>query len=344
MPLTATEAATLEQETSATETSDEGAPASGEQQTEQTETSTEEGSTDGAATEEGSDAAKTEAEGGDKPEDAKTGEEKTEERAKWKAVEAAKKEQIKLASARRQLAQRENQVRSYEQHLETRAKDLDAREARVQRLETALQSRDLGTLVDLGFDYEAFTRAELERSTPEGRAKLAMEEAKRLREDIEKKDREREERAKAERQIAETRAVAQNLVAIVDDGAAEFPDLFEWPPERIAQEGIGLRDAYFAQTGRMPTYAMVLNELQRRAKAEADVITQRRTTLQQRRSGNTSGAGSAGKADNTKGGSGAPGTPALTAKTAAERPSPPREKTEAEIDAECLAELRNLRR
>jgi hypothetical protein len=336
MALSSAEAEVLNEETPAGDVAD--APASGEQEA-APDAPTEETPSEGEAPAEG----EGEAEGDPKPEVAKT--EKPEDaKQKWKAVEAAKKEQIKLSGMRRELAHREQRIQQFEQHLDTRTKDLDARESRVQRLEKALSSRDLGELVDLGFDYEGFTRRELERSTPDGRAKLALEEAQRIRDELEKKDKDRDARERAQAQIQETRRIAHRLVELVDESADEMPDLYQWAPERIANEGIELRDLFVQRYGKHPTYEQVMTELQRRAKAEADVRTQRVTTLEQRKSGKTSDAGGAGKADNTKGASGSPGTPALSAKTAAERPSPTREKTEAEIDAECLAELRALRR
>src|SRR5262249_39410107 len=147
------------------------------------------------------------------------------------------------------------------------------------------------------------------------------------------------EQERAHPQVAETRNVAQTLVRIVDESADEWPDLYAWPPERVAQEGIALRDAYQRKTGRMPTYDTVLSRLQAQAKAEAQASLRRQSAIQQKRGGRASDAGSAGKAA-TKGESGAQEVPALSGRTANIKATPPREKTEAELDEECLADLR----
>jgi hypothetical protein len=342
MSLTAEQAAELANEVDATtETTD--APASGEQPaTEHTEeTSTE-------TTEETPEGDKNEAEG-DKPEEKKADDEKakaeaTKKAEAWQQVEAAKKAQVQVAQARRRLEQDAERVRGYEAQLQTREKQLDAREARVTKLEQALQSHDLDTLIDLGFDYEAATRRALENSDP----------AKRI-ERLEREQRERDERAKKEREerakqeqaqaaIAQTRRDAQALVQIVDEeGPTDFPELYLWQPERIAQEGIAFRDAYARKHGQMPTYEIVLTALQKTAKAEATAAEQRRSGLQQKRGPTSSDAGSARKAD-TRPNSGAANTPALSPTDAAQRVTPPREKTDAEIDEECRQMLRGLKR
>lgn len=336
MSLTAEETSALEQELDTTEETTT-APASGEQPAEGTPaepTELEEGST-------------TEAEG-DEPKDGK--EKPTEQQGAWKQVAAAKREQVRVAQARQKLEQDAERVRSYEAELEQRAtqlqsrvQELDTREQRLRPLEEALESRDLHALIALGFDYDAFTRENIDANTPAGVARRALEENRKLRERLDADKKAQEDREKQQAQIAETRHIAQTLVQIVDESAEQLPELYEWTPERIAQEGLELRAAFFRRNRRPPTYEQVVNELSRRAKAEADVRTQRTTALQQRKSANPSGAGSAGNAVN-KGTSGSPTTPALTGPTANERSSPPRQKTEEEIDAECLADLRGLRR
>lgn len=337
MSLTAEQSAELaSDEPSADPTENTDAPASGEQPTteQQTETSNE-------AVEQ-SEGDKSEAEEG-KPKEGEQEQPKPEAQRAWRQVEAAKKEQVKVARARQALEQDVQRVRAYESQLDTRAADLDARESRLKPLEDALRNHDLQALVDLGFDYDGFTRSRLDANTPEGIARRALEENKKLREQLEADKKAAEERDKAQRQIAEMRHVATTLVQLVEDDPTDYPDLYAWAPEKIAEEGILTRDAFFRANKRMPNYGEVLTILQKRAKGDADVRTQRTSALQQRKSANPSDAGSAGKVD-AKGASGSPGTPALTGRTAAERPSPPREKTEEEIDEECRAMLRGLRR
>lgn len=343
MSLTAEQTAELEHELAPTETGTTDAPASGEQPTtEHTETSTEETTTETPA-----DGDKSEAEG-DKPEEKKADDEKAKaeaaEKAKgWQQVEAAKKAQVQVAAARKRLEQDVERVRSYETQLVAREKNLDVREQRVSRLEQALQSHDLTTLIELGFDYEAATRRALEDSDPNARIARLERERKEEQERAKKEREEADKRTAAQRAVEQTRIEAQNIVRFVEDAPEEFPELFLWQPDRIAQEGIAFRDAYVARFGQKPSYDQVLSALQKTAKAEADAAEQRRTTLQQKRGGNTSDAGSARKMDQRPN-SGAANTPALSPTTATQRVTPPRQKTEEEIDAECLAELRGLRR
>lgn len=257
----------------------------------------------------------------------------------WKAVEAAKKEQVKVARARQELGREVERVQDFARTLEAREQTIAQREARVSRLESALQSRDLGALVELGFDYDGYTRQWMERQSPDAAAKAALDEARKLREEIAERDRKAEQQALSQAQVQETRRVAQQLVEIVDEEPTECPELFAWAPERIAQEGIALRDQIFRETRRMPTYAVVIERLQAKARAEASVAKEREARLRQRSSGQTSDAGSAGKVD-PKAGSGGPNVPALTSRTAGVRATPPRELTEEELDAELKAEIR----
>lgn len=333
MSLTAEQSAELESaELSPTDTDESTeAPASGEQPA----------GTDVPADGEqpGEGAEKSEAEG-EKP-DEPTEEKKPERAASWKAVEVAKKAQIKLSQERNALNAEVQRVRDYEAGLDERASMLASRESKVAPLLEALESKDVGKLIALGFDYEAFTRVALERQTPEGMVKA-------LREEMAEKDRKaEEERARSQaqqQQIAEQRQVAQTLVRIVEDeeGAKDYPDLALWLPERIAEEGLALRAQFFRKYRKHATYGQVLDELQARAKREVEHMNSKRAP-QQRSGANPSDAGSAGRTE-PKGASGSPGAPAIGGRAGNERVSLPREKTEAEIDAECLAELRGLKR
>ncbi len=317
----------------------ENAPASGEHAT------STEAPADADVTTEG-DAPKDEAEG-EKTEE--TAPEKTpEEQRHWRQVELAKREQIKVARAREELKRDVDRVQQYEQRLtsqfEARTRDLDVRESRVKPLEDALQRRDLSSLQALGFDFAAFARESMEANTPEGIARRAQSRVEQLEKERIEDRQQAEARARHAAIIQAQRHDAQTLVEMVEGAPDECPELFAWAPERVAAEGIAIRDSFARQHRRMPTYDQVLAELARRARAEASVMQQRTTTLQQRRSGKPSDAGSAGKADPNRASKGG-NPPALTSRTANERPPvPPREKTEEEIDAECLADLRALNR
>lgn len=268
-------------------------------------------------------------------------EEKKEPPAGWKAVEAAKKEQLKIARARGELEQRETKIAEREQffqnevaRLQQWAQGVQQKAARFERFERALEHGDIDTLErEFGLSYQTLSQRAVENLDPAGRvARLERELAER---------RQREEQERVTRaQVEETRRDASVLVQCVEQYAADFPDLVTWPPERVASEGIAERDA-MKRAGRVPTYDAVLRTLQQRAKAERDYARQ----LEQRKSGQTRDAGSAGNAD-PKGASGSPTTtPALTGKTAGIRATPtPREKTDEEIDAECLAMLKPLAR
>lgn len=284
-------------------------------------------------------AKKDEAEGDKKPEDKPADAKADEQQRTWKAVEAAKKAQVQVAQAKRELAREVERVQDFARTLEAREQGLAQREAHVTKLERALQSRDLEALVELGFDYDGYTRRYLERQSPEGATRAANERIEKLEREIRERDQKVEAEARAARQVQETRQVAQSLVELVEDSPEECPELYAWAPERIAQEGIALRDAFFRKNGRMPTYDHVLGQLQKTARDEARVANERAAKLRQRSSGQASEAGSAGKVD-SKAGSGGQTVPALTARTASVRATPPREQSEEELDEELKAEIR----
>jgi hypothetical protein len=330
------ENAALAQEEPATDAPND-APASGEQSIE-------------APAEPPAEAPPAEGEQAAEGEEGKAPEKAPEKERNWAQVAAAKKAQVQVAQARQKLEHDVSRVRAYEGELQQReqriehgVRQLQEREARLRPLEEALASRDLNKLISLGFDYDAYTREALVANTPEGIARRAQEETKKLREQLEAKDRQALQAEQHRQQVQETRSVAQKLVELVDGGADDYPELYVWAPERIAQEGLELRDHYYRQHGRAPTFGVVLDALQKRAKQEAEVHTQRSSALKQRKSANPSDAGSAGKVD-AKGASGSPGTPALTNATANQRATPPREQTEAEIEEWCLQQLRGLKR
>lgn len=277
--------------------------------------------------------------------DEKKKDEKPEDKpAGWKAVEIAKKEQLRIARQRGEISVREEKIAQREQHHESQVQRMNAWATEVQRREhevvafqRAISEGDIETLErKYGLSYEKLTRNALEARDPAARL-----------ERVERAAQEREQREQQhhvqQAQVAQTRHDAQQLVTITEEYATEFPNLYGWKPERIAYEGIAVRDALMRQ-GHRPTYDYVLSILERTAKTERDHDSQRRTALEQRKSGQPRDAGSAGNAA-MKGNSGSPATtPALTAKTAVVKATPPREKTEAEIDEECLAELRKLKR
>lgn len=324
--------------TEETTTTAETAPASGEQDS--TAQSAPDDEAMAATPSPGVEAASSEADSAaeQKPDDEK----KTEPPAGWKAVEAAKTAQLKLAKTRTELTQRETAIVQREQQFEQEiaranawVSQMQQRESRIAEFERAVDAGDIDTLeTKFGFSYAKLSARALEAMDPAGRV------AKLEREVAERRQRDEQERV-TNAQVEETRRDAQQLVAMSEHFVDDFPDLYTWRPERIAQEGIALRDAT-RRAGGVPTYDGVLRELQKRAKAEKDHEAQKRTSLEQRKRG-TSEAGSAGNAD-PKGNSGSPTTtPALSGKTAAIRATPqPREKTEEEIDAECLAQLRSI--
>lgn len=340
MSLTAEQDAALREDEPTEDTTE--APASGEQPTTETQApASGEQPAEGAEKDE----AEGESKDGEKKPDEPTPEAK---RDAWKQVETAKREQVKVARARQELQTRIQRVEAYEAELEqrhqSRTADLDAREARIRPLEEALEKRDLDALIALGFDYEDATRRHLENQTPQGIAKRALEENQRLRKELEEDRKKKDEAQRQAAQVAETRQVAMDLCQIVDTDPSIAAELYAWPPERIANEGLHVRAALFrAKRGQMPTFGEVIDELERRAKREAATANERQNARQQKSRANPSDAGSAGKVE-TRDASGSPGTPALTGDTANQRLSPPREKTEEEIDEECKAMLRGLKR
>lgn len=331
MPLSVEQADALAEETNATEpeASVEDPPASGAQPVEEQATEP---------------AEKTEPEkDAEKPKDEKPKEPEEEKKPGWKAVEIAKREQLKIAEQRRGLEAREQQIVEREQRFNAQIQRLQSFEGQLRQraafyegFERALEDGDIETLQSkYKLNYETLTRHAIENGDPGVRAQREVE---RLRKEREEETR----RATAQAQIQETRAIAHRLVQFVEESAEDFPELAAWTPQRIAREGIDLRDEMMRR-GVNPSYDYVMQELQKAAKAEVEHAKKIQERLGQRQSAQTSGAGGAGKVD-PKGGSGSPGTPALSAKQAVERASPPKELTEEEKDELCLSQLRGLKR
>jgi hypothetical protein len=221
---------------------------------------------------------------------------------------------------------------------------MNAELARVKPFQEALERKDLASLQALGFDFATLAREAMEANTPEGIARRTQAELDKIKADQKKRLDDAAEQQRRQQTIEATRRDAQLIVQVVESDPHACPELYAWSPERVADEGIKIRDAFFRRDKRWPNAGMIIAVLEKRARDEAAVQQTRTTALQQQRSANTRDAGSAGKADpNRTSVGGKP--PALTGSTANERPpSPPRQKTEAEIDAECLAELAALRK
>jgi len=196
---------------------------------------------------------------------------------RWKIVEAAKRQQLEASRVIERAKQREDRAIQYESRLQSKERELAHREQRLSRFEKGIADHDLGVLQEFGYSYEKLTRHQLEANTPEGIAKQAIARA----EALERREHERQQHQRLQDQIQETRRNADTLVRIVDESAAEFPDLYEWAPERIAHEGIQVRDALYQRDGRMPTYDDVLSILSTRAKQEVATREQRKARLQQ---------------------------------------------------------------
>lgn len=258
--------------------------------------------------------------------------EELELKGRFKLLEAAKREHLKVAASKREVNRISDVLAQQKQMLDQERAQFAARIERAEKIEKALTSGDLDTLAEFGLNYATATKGYLERGTPEAMAKAAMQRAEALEKQL------NEERAQQQRQhlsMQQQRATQQQqqaLVQLVDQHEEDYPDLYEWPQERVAAAGIEARDALAQANGQTPTYEQVLELLQRVAKREAE---SRKARLEQRQSRGTSNTKPvAGQTANR------PGAPTLSNGAAANKVTPPRQKTEAELDEENLAALR----
>lgn len=289
-------------------------------------------------------AAEAPAEGAEAEKPAEATPEEQARATRMRAVEAAKREQLSMSAQRRQLEGKLKEIQNWHSHVEERERALSAREAKLAEFERATKEGDLDYLEKLGFSYEQQTQRYLQRNSPEGRAQLALEKAERLERELSERAQRETQAQQQQRILQETRAVATKLVEIVDAHADEFPELAEWPPERVAQEGLTFKERFTAHYGRPPTFDEAMQALHQVAKAEAE----HRAKRSAQRSGSvTSGAIGNGKAA-TQQAQRANGqqqtTPSLGNSTSTAKATPPREMTEEEKDAFAIAELRKLNR
>lgn len=264
--------------------------------------------------------------------------------AKMRSIEQAKREQLSMAAQRRQLEGRAREIQTWHQHIEERERELSAKEQRIKEFERAIADGDLEYLEKAGFSYEQATQRYLSRSTPEGKAQAAIERAEKLERELQERERRQAEAQAQQRELAEQRTVASKLVALVDDHADEFPELAEWPPERIAAEGLAFRRAFFERFRQNPTFDQALQHLHGAARYEAEHRSKRSA---QRTGPSSSGAVGSGKvapqqAQRATGQTET--TPTLGNALSATRATPPQEMTEEEKDAFAIAELRKLSR
>lgn len=253
---------------------------------------------------------------------------------RFKLVEAAKREQVKTVQLKKEAESLLQKASHIDRQLSARSSQLDAREAKVAKLEKAIADKDIDALKEIGFDYVDLTKDHLRRGTPEYIAEQAMKKADALQKELTEERAQRDSQSKFQAHVQETRQVQENLVRFVDENEKDFPELAEWPADRIAEEGIALRDAFYREHRRMPVYDQVLEHLSAKAKREVAA----RTARLQKRQG-------LAPSDSKQGTPGQQairpnGAPTLSGKDAATRATPPRELTEAELDEQCLAMLR----
>lgn len=253
---------------------------------------------------------------------------------RFKMIEAAKREQLKNAQLQRQIQQQHQQLTYHSQQMKFREEQLSAREAQIAKLERAMQTKDIEALGELGFNYIDFTKHHLEKTTPEYQIKLLQQKLEQQEQQRAEELRRYQQSQQAESQIAEIRTIAQNVVNIVDNIAEEVPELYEWPPERIMQEAVTVRDEIIRRHQRVPTYNEVIEILAADAKREAGIrserVAKRKTpSSSENKSGNGQQAGR-------------PGAPTLTNASTGTRAAPPRQRTEAELDEELKAQLRSV--
>lgn len=250
---------------------------------------------------------------------------------RFQLVEQAKREHLKAVKRNAELDARAEQLSRLEEQYRSGLAQMQQQQAYFARLREGIQKGDVEVLKEFGYDYADLTRRQIEADSPAALARQALERQERL-----------EQQIAQERAVNETRQVAQNLVQYVEDAPEEFPELYEWPPERIASEGIAARDYFRRSTGRMPTYDQVLKLLHRRASAEAEERKARAARLAQKREAATTKQ-SPKAATNGNGHQAArPQTPTLSNGVASAKGAPARQMTEAEIDEWALAELRRL--
>lgn len=244
---------------------------------------------------------------------------------RWKVVEAAKKEHLRVAAKQKELdaatSKLEQERQQFALQQQQHASMVQQAQHVLNRIAHIRANPTIEGLRELGFDYMKLTTEMVEANTPEAIAKAAQAETQRI----------REEREQERQQIAINRRDADRLVQHAEDNEDLYPELVNMSPERIAQKGIALRDKHLQEHGRYPTYQWVIEQIHEEAKARAAKRAGGATKSE------TTQASTNGTAPRA---TGATGKPTLGNAAATTRATPPREKTEAEIDDWALAELR----
>jgi hypothetical protein len=257
--------------------------------------------------------------------------------SRWKLVEKAKAEHIRVAARERELTastQRLEQERQqFALHQQQHASLVKEAQGILDKIASVRANPSIQGLRELGFDYMTLTTQMVEANTPEAIARAAAEETRQLREQIQQQQRQAHI-------SAENRRDAQKLVAHVEENEELYPDLATYPPEKIAEDGIEIRDQHWREFKRPPTYQWVVEKMQEKAKAFEDA---RKARAAKRAGGTTSETTQASTNGNGPRATGPTGKPTLGNAAATTRATPPREMTEAEKDAWAIEQLRSLK-
>jgi hypothetical protein len=246
---------------------------------------------------------------------------------RWKVVEEAKKEHLRVARKQKDLEAATSKLEQERQQfaLQQQQHASLVREAQ-SVLETIARVRanpSIEGLRALGFDYMTLTTQMVEANTPEAIAKAAAEEARRV----------REEREREKVVLEMNRADGEKLILHAEENEDLYPELASMSPERIAHKGIALRDKHLKEHGRYPTYQWVIEQIHEEAKARA--AKRAGGTTSEKTQASTNGTGPRA--------TGPTGKPTLGNAASTTRVTPPREMTEAEKDAWAIEQLRALK-
>lgn len=257
---------------------------------------------------------------------------------RWKLVEKAKAEHIRVAARQKELdastAKLDQERQQFALERQTHARVVQEAQGIVELVQQVRANPTIQGLRRLGFDYSQLTTEMVEAGTPEALARAAHEEARRLREEIQQRDR-------STASAAANRNDAQRLVAHVEQNEELYPDLATYPPEKIAEDGLALRDQHLQQHKRYPSFQWVIEQLQEKAKAFED---SRKARAAKRAGGTPSEEASQASVNGNGRQANRPtGKPSIGNAAVTSRASAPRQPTEAEIDEWALSQLRGLK-
>lgn len=254
----------------------------------------------------------------------------------------------KRLDEQRQKRRKEREEQEREERIAARERQLDDGLRRIQALEQELAQRKeramkggLEGLKAMGLDYSELSREVLTANTPEALAQQALQRAEALEKQL-ADERRRAEHAAEQQQIE---ASKERFVSFADANADDFPAAAELSPRRLKAMADEEAITYRRQHGHLPSFAALLDRVDKRAKEEQEEGKQR--SAKRARPENTQPSDGATSPRDTTGNGHHASKPAprtLDGAAAVTKASAKRPMSDDEVDEWALQELREAMR